>query len=992
MPPPAPLNVIALMTALTFPFDPQQLPRAGHRDWADTGLERLCEVTASAPDEAAFVTALADSADGRRLLDAVFGNSPFLGHAFEKETSFIRDFLAHGPDAVFAELIARLEAEVSGDTGEDHVMKVLRQIRQRVALLSGIADMSGIWPVTRVTQALSEFADSAIRLAVAHALRVAAARGGIALADDADPNRHSGFVILGMGKLGARELNYSSDIDLIVLFDPERISAPDKTALTQIFVRVTRSLVKLLSERTADGYVFRTDLRLRPDPSATPLAVSMDAALDYYESMGQNWERAAMIKARPVAGDIDAGYEFLDRLRPYIWRKHLDFAAIQDIHSIKRQITAQRGGGEIAVNGHNIKLGRGGIREIEFFTQTQQLIWGGREPELRTSETCRTLQGLVMIGQVTQDAADGMIRAYEYLRRVEHRLQMINDEQTQTLPKPDEDIEALAVFLGHRDGTDFRETLVGHLRFVESNYAALFEDSPDLGAGGALVFTGGEDHPETVETLEKMGFTDGSRVSAIIRGWHRGRYRATRAERSRQLLTELAPMLLQALARTSEPDTAMIRFDAYLAAQPAGVQLFSLFTANPRLLDLVAEILGNAPQLSDWLVRNPSCLDAVLSADFVDEIPTPEFLRADLERALAQANDIEDVLELTRRWAYEHKFQTGVQILRGVTDGRRAGPTLTAIADTSVTLLWDAIEAEFIRLHGRVAGGGTALIAMGKFGGGELAHRSDMDLVMVYDHDADATGSDGPKPLVPGLYFTRLAQRLIAGITARTGEGRLYELDMRLRPSGSKGPIASRFDGFEKYQREDAWTWEQMALTRARVVTAPAPLRQAIEAVIRESLTRRRDPVALAGEVASMRIRMAQEHKGQSIWDIKHRRGGLVDIEFTVQYLMLRHAADHPDILSPNTADALSRLVAAGLLDAATGADLQDTLALWQRLQGVLRLSAEGAFDGDNVTEGQRALLLEAGNAASFDALVEAMESAAATAKNHFERLVGGAR
>ncbi|MEX2617705.1 MAG: bifunctional [glutamine synthetase] adenylyltransferase/[glutamine synthetase]-adenylyl-L-tyrosine phosphorylase [Alphaproteobacteria bacterium] len=979
------------MSDLVFPFNPQQLPRAGHPDWTETGIERLHEIAAGAPEEADFVATLSASPDGRRLLHAVFGNSPFLGHAFERETPFIRDLLCRGPDAVLAALIGRLEAEIGEDTGESHVMSVLRKIRQRVALLVGIADMAGMWSVTRVTQALSEFADSAIRLAVGHALRVAAARGGIVLADSTDPNRHSGFVVLGMGKLGARELNYSSDIDLIVLFDPEKVSAPDKAALTQIFVRVTRSIVKLLSERTADGYVFRTDLRLRPDPSSTPLAVSMDAALDYYESMGQNWERAAMIKARPVAGDVDTGHEFLDRLRPYIWRKHLDFAAIQDIHSIKRQITAQRGGGEIAVNGHNIKLGRGGIREIEFFTQTQQLIWGGREPELRTPETCRTLQGLVTIGQVTQDTADGMVRAYEYLRRVEHRLQMINDEQTQTLPKPDEDIEALAIFLGHRDGADFRETLVEHLRFVESNYAALFEDSPDLGAGGALVFTGGEDHPETVETLEKMGFNDGSRVSAIIRGWHRGRYRATRAERSRQLLTELVPMLLQALARTSEPDTALIRFDAYLRAQPAGVQLFSLFTANPPLLDLVAEILGNAPQLSDWLVRSPSCLDAVLGTDFVDEIPTTALLRADLERALEQANDIEDVLELTRRWAYEHKFQAGVQILRGVTDGRRAGPTLTAIADVSITLLWDAIEAEFIRLHGRVAGGGTALIAMGKFGGGELAHRSDIDMVMVYDHEPDAGGSDGPKPLVPGLYFTRLAQRLIAGITARTSEGRLYELDMRLRPSGNKGPIASRLDGFAQYQRADAWTWEQMALTRARVVTAPEQLRQSVEGIIRESLTRERDPEALANEVASMRTRMAQEHKGQSIWDIKHRRGGLVDIEFIAQYLMLRHASEYPDTLSPNTADALTRLVSAGLLDPATGADLQDTLALWQRLQGVLRLSVEGAFDGENVTEGQRSLLVTAGGATDFDLLIKNMELAATTVRGHFERLVGHA-
>ena len=976
------------MLNLTFPFDPQHLPGPGHIAWAESGIQRFQESSQSDPEQAAFAENLSTDSDGRRLLEAVYGNSPFLGRCFEQESAFVQDFLARGADAVFADLIAAVEAEIGQDSSEAHVMSFLRRSRQRVALLVGLADMAGIWPIGAVTLALSKFADSAVRLAVSHMLRSAAARGGLELADSGDPNRDSGFVILGMGKLGARELNYSSDIDIIVLYDPQKVKTDEPIGLSQVFVRITRGIVKILNERTADGYVFRTDLRLRPDPSSTPLAISMEAALDYYESMGQNWERAAMIKARPIAGDVTVGDDFLQHIRPYIWRKHLDFAAIQDIHSIKRQITAHRGGGVVAVNGHNIKLGRGGIREIEFFAQTQQLIWGGREPDLRAPETRRTLQGLCDAGRITQDVATGMTTAYEYLRKVEHRLQMIDDEQTQTLPKADEDIESLAIFLGHKDGDEFRTTLLEYLGFVEQNYAGLFEESPDLGAGGTLVFTGEDDHPDTIEYLEKMGFDDGSRVSAIVRVWHRGRYRATRAERSRQLLTELVPILLQALARTSDPDTALIRFDAYLSALPAGVQLFSLFAANPPLVDLVAEIMGNAPQLSEWLQRNPSCLDAVLSADFFDEVATPDTLKADLDHALSQANDIEDVLELTRRWAYEHKFQVGTQVLRGVTDGRRAGPVLTAIADVSIIALWQAIEAEFIRLHGRVEGGGVALLAMGKLGGGELAHRSDLDLIFLYEHAPDASGSDGPKSLVPGLYFTRLAQRLITGITARTAEGRLYELDMRLRPSGDKGPIATRLDGFEQYHRESAWTWEQMALTRARVVTAPDGLRHKIDAIISASLTRNRDPGELVRDVAKMRLRIAQEHKGRSIWDIKHRRGGLVDIEFLAQYLMLRHGAEHPDILSQNTSDALSRLTAAGLLAQPAAEEIQDTLALWQRLQGALRLSAEGAFDGDSVTAGQRNLLVQAGDASDYEALTEKMDAAAKRALAHFERLI----
>ncbi len=975
------------MTDFAFPFDPSVLPGPGDRGHAETGLERLRDAVAGNAELEAFASALIGAAAGRALLEAVFGNSPFLGRCLLREIGTLRVFLAQGPDAALAKALGILDTQ-SAQNDEAAIMAALRRARRKIALLTALADMTELWRLDRVTGALSDFADRAAQIATAHLLRASAARGLISLAHGDDPNRESGFIVLGMGKLGARELNYSSDIDLIVLYDPEKIRTRDRAALGQAFVRLTRAFVRMLSERTADGYVFRTDLRLRPDPSATPLALSVQAAVEYYESTGQNWERAAMIKARPVAGDLAAGAEFLDQLRPFIWRRHLDFAAIEDIHSIKRQITAHRGGGEIAVNGHNIKLGRGGIREIEFFAQTQQLIWGGRNASLRMVETCAALRALGAARRITQDAASGMIGAYEYLRRVEHRLQMIEDEQTHTLPKSDDGIDAVAVFLGHDGGEDFRTVLLGHLGLVERNYAALFEDSPDLGGGETLVFTGNEDHPETIRSLEAMGFGDGPTVAAIVRGWHHGRYRATRTVRSRQLLTGLVPGLLAALARTAEPSTALIRFDAYLRALPAGVQLFSIFIANPPLIDLVAEIMGNVPSLSEWLHRNPSCLDAVLSADYFEAIEAPDDLHVGLEQALDQAGDIQDVLELTRRWAYEHKFQVGVQILRGATDGVRAGPALTAIADTSVTALWRAVEREFIRQHGTVPGGGAALLAMGKLGGGELAHRSDLDLIFIHNHDLDADASDGPKPLVPGLYFNRLVQRLITGITARTGEGRLYELDMRLRPSGNKGLIAVRLDGFEQYQREGAWTWERMALTRARIICAPDGLGSAVEAVIRDALTRGRDPKSLVSDVAVMRRHMAKEHPGNSVWDIKHRRGGLVDIEFIAQYLMLRHAAADPGILSPNTADALKRLAGAGYIDRDSASALQSALGLWQRLQGVLRLSAEGAFDRGMATEGQRALLVKAGGVAGFEQLTLEMNSAAAAVMEIYQRQI----
>ena len=976
------------MPELKLPFDPVTLPEASQPEKAEIGIERLVDRYKNDNGQSPFIETLIADSGGRRLLDSIFGNSGFLGQCILQDPAFLQELLAKGPDAAFQKVLLSLEPYRTADEGQDQIMSVLRVARRRVALLTAIADITAMWPLHRVTGSLSKFAGTATSVATAHLLRGAASQGALTIRNPDDPNLGSGYFVLGMGKLGAGELNYSSDIDLIVLFDPDKIVTDDEIGLRQVFVRATRALMRIFDERTTDGYVFRTDLRLRPDPSATPLAISVNAASEYYESMGQNWERAAMIKARPIGGDLEAGDDFLQNLRPYIWRKHLDFAAIEDIHSIKRQITAHRGGGEIAINGHNIKLGRGGIREIEFFAQTQQLIWGGRDPSLRMPGTCAALIGLATAGRTTDAVASEMIAAYEFLRRVEHRLQMIDDKQTHSLPNEDAEIDRLATFLGYPDGDRFRKDLLLHLGRVERHYANLFEDSADLGGGGALVFTGGDDHPETVRNLEEMGFSDGRTVSGIIRTWHHGRYRATRSERSRQLLTELTPGLLTALSRTAEPSTALLGFDTFLKALPAGVQIFSLFAANPPLLELVAEIMGNAPRLSEWLRRNPSCLDAVLSDGFFEEAATPELLTEHLALALRQANDFQDILDIVRRWTNEHKFQVGVQTLRGRSDGTKSGPTLSAIAETAIAATWRAVEAEFIQQHGSVAGGGMALLAFGKLGGREMTHRSDLDLVFIYDHDADATGSDGPKSLMPSVYFTRLSQRLITAITAQTGEGHLYELDMRLRPSGNKGPIASRLDGFDQYHGEQSWTWEHMAMTRARVFASPDPLRQSIEESLRRTLTRERDPDTLLADVAAMRERMAKEHTGKSIWDTKHLRGGLVDIEFIAQYLMLRHAASDPTVLSPNTADALARLGRANYLDADTHDALQDALGLWQRLQGVLRLTCEGDFDESRATAGQRDLLIRAGLVEDFDALKNRIRETASIAHAVFDRLI----
>jgi glutamate-ammonia-ligase adenylyltransferase len=690
-----------------------------------------------------------------------------------------------------------------------------------------------------------------------------------------------------------------------------------------------------------------------------------------------------MIKARPAAGDLAAGARFVDSLRPFIWRKNLDFEAIKDIHSIKRQIHAHRGGAAIAVGGHNIKLGRGGIREIEFFVQTQQLIWGGRRPALRTRSTVEGLARLVETGLVTADATDTLAGCYRYLRTLEHRLQMQDDRQTQTLPADPDGLDRIAAFMGAPDRAAFESELVGNLRAVELHYARLFEEAPDLTGPGNLVFTGIEDDPDTVRTLREMGYAEPQKVGTVVRAWHHGRYRAMRSTRARQILTELMPALLQAFARTVDPDAALARFDEVLARLPAGVQLFSLFLSNPSLLELVAQIAGSAPRLADQLARSPQQLDAVLQRDFYAAPPAADVLARDLADQLGQARDFQDTLDITRRWNNDRVFQVGIHILRDLVDPEAAAVHLTAIADAALSAVLAAVEAEIVKAHGRVPGGGFAIIGMGKLGGAELTVGADLDLLFIYDAPQDES-SDGERPLPASQYYTRLAQRFIAAVTAPTAEGKLYDIDMRLRPSGNAGPIATSLEAFAKYQRESAWTWEHMALTRARVIAGPAALAARFMDTVRTTLAAPRDADKLLADVADMRARMVRELRSDNLWNAKHVRGGFVDVEFIAQYLELKHANARPDVLSANTADALMRLASAGLLDAVAADQLTGALHIWRRVQGMLRLTIGTTFDETSAPQGLKVALARTVGAVDFAAARGIVAAAADAAHRRF--------
>jgi [glutamine synthetase] adenylyltransferase / [glutamine synthetase]-adenylyl-L-tyrosine phosphorylase len=934
-----------------------------------------------------FSTSIPSAA--RPLLETMADSSIYLRDLLLKFPTDTAHMLCAVPEDELERLCEQCRT-ISAASDLDEVRRNLRIMKSRVALLVALADISGVWTLEEVTNALTRFADTATQTALDVLLRQASNAGKFNPRNSEAPSEGCGYTILAMGKHGAHELNYSSDIDLIVLYDPEIAPLADGVEPSTFFVRLTRSLVALLQDMTEDGYVLRVDLRLRPDPRATQVAIAVEAAAVYYEYQGQNWERAAMIKARAAAGDITLGEGFLDRLKPYIWRRYLDFAAIADVQSLKRQIHAVKGHGSIAINGHNLKLGRGGIREIEFFVQTQQLIAGGRTPQLRGRQTLSMLAALADAGWITPAVRDDMTDAYRLLRMLEHRVQMLRDQQDHCLPTTDEELVQFSILAGFSSSTELRRQLQAVLETVQRHYQALFETAGELASDtGNLVFTGGEDDPGTIETLKQLGFLDASEVSATIRGWHFGRYPATRTARSRELLTELMPQLLKTLAETGDAGQAFIAFDAFLRGLPAGVQLFSMLKANPQLLELIARILGTAPRLAAQLSRQPRILEAVLEPGFFGPFPTSDELHRLANAVLPDGLPLEECMDRARTLGREQMFRIGVRVLSETLTAAEAGNAYANVADTLLVRLHRAVTQDMVSRHGDVVGGDSAIIAMGKLGGREMTASSDLDLILVYDHKPDAENSDGLKPLSVQQYFSRLTQRLLTAITAPTAEGILYEADMRLRPSGSKGPVAVSLPSFIEYQRNSAWTWEKLALTRARVVSASPALRVKIESAISEALTRNNDHAAVCKDARDMRQLMLREHQSADRWDIKRKRGGLVDIEFIAQTLQLSGAEQQPAILKTNTREALIALMEAGALDKRDGAHLVEAHRLYSALTQVLRLCLEREFDPISAPLALHRLLAGAAMQPSLAATEALLDERAAEVSEIFGKIIG---
>jgi glutamate-ammonia-ligase adenylyltransferase len=887
------------------------------------------------------------------LVRGTAGCSPFLRGLLEREAAWCEEALTLPPEAALDRLLADAAALAPKDAPEG-----LRVAKRRTALLVALADLGGVWPVEAVTGALTRLADTAVATALHAELEPLVARGKLPGQTEADLPAACGMVVLAMGKMGAGELNYSSDIDLIVLFDDSRYPGDAYLEARTQLIRATRRMAATLSDITSDGYVFRTDLRLRPDASVTPVCLAMEAAERYYESLGRTWERAAYIKARPCAGDIAAGDRFLQRLTPFVWRKHLDYAAIEEAHDMRLRIREHKGLHGDGLEGRNLKLAPGGIREIEFFTQTRQLIAGGRDPDLRVRGTVDGLARLAEKGWIPDDVADTLTADYRAHREVEHRLQMIADQQTHALPTTKDGFARLAAFMD-RDVADLRAELADRIARVR-------------GIADSFFAPGRATRPDP--TLSPA-------AAEIVARWPN--YPALRSDRALRIFQRLRPELLRRLAALDRPEEALAHLDGFLAGLPAGVQLFSLFEANPQLIDLFLDIASTAPGLAAYLSRNSQVFDAVIGGDFFSPWPGRAPLESDLTQRLAQIADYERRLDTARRWQKEWHFRIGVHHLRGLIHGDEAAREYADLAGAVLTVVWNAVVAEFTRKYGPPPGNGAAVLGMGSLGAERLTATSDLDLIVIYD-PGQAETSTGPRPLPARTYYARLTQALVTALTAQMSEGRLYEADMRLRPSGRQGPVATSISSFETYQREEAWTWEHLALTRARPVAGDAALCERIEAFRRDLLAAPWDAAKVLADTAAMRTRLAEARPGQGPLEAKHGPGRLQDIALLAQAAaLLAGAPDRrtwPQLAAGQDALALSDMDLETLIKS-------DRL-MW-RVQAATRLVTGGTVDPDAMGQGGRALLLRETDASDMADLETRLAEAAAASDRIISRALG---
>ncbi len=845
----------------------------------------------------------------------VWACSEFVARACTRDPAMLRELLDSGDLATAyasGQYAARLAERLDGAANEEQLSTRLRRCRNREMVRIAWRDLTGLAALEETLGDLSELADAATDSALEKLYGWYCERFGVPRDAQGEAQR---LIVLGMGKLGGRELNYSSDIDLIFVFpQPGETDGRRSVGNEEFFRRLGQSLIKLLQERTAEGFVFRVDLRLRPFGESGPLVLPASGFEDYYQNHGREWERYALIKARVIAGDRNAGEQLLEQLRPFVYRRYLDYGAFEELRTMKAMIAreVQRKGLQ-----HNIKLGPGGIREIEFIGQVFQLIYGGREPTLRERGILKVLDRLAGTGRLPAGIVAELKQAYAFLRRTENRLQAWADQQTHILPEAAPARRRLAYAMGFADWESFAEALQLQQERVSKQFALVFatphlepqEQTATTELDFAALWRGDVGAENAVRLLREQGFEEPAVAWEKLQNLKQSLSYRSLSRRGRDRMDRLLPLLLNAVRPTAAPTVALERVLQLLETVARRSVYLALLGDNPLVLSQLVKLCAASVWIGQHLARYPLLLDELLDPATLYQPPELARLGGELEAYLerAGADDTEQLLDILRHFKHTQVLRVAAADVSDAIPLMIVSDHLTEIAEVLLRKVLELAWADLVPRYGRPCGvedgrqrqAGFAIVAYGKLGGIELNYGSDLDLVFLHDSGGEQQITTGPRALDNPTFFARLVQRIIYWLTTRTGAGELYAVDTRLRPSGRAGLLVSSFDAFAEYQRHQAWTWEHQALVRARVVAGPPELAARFDAIRREVLSRERDPVKLRREVREMRERMRQElGSDRPGWfDLKQDRGGIADIEFMVQYEVLANARRYPDLL-----------------------------------------------------------------------------------------------
>jgi [glutamine synthetase] adenylyltransferase / [glutamine synthetase]-adenylyl-L-tyrosine phosphorylase len=934
------------------------LKRSGDPDMALNHLERFLNEI----DRSRFIIEVKERPAVLMDLIVLFGASRFLAsHCIATASATLRllchpAYLAHPADK---ELLAdRLAAMLQGLTKDEDLFRMLRLFRKQEMLRIGLRDLLGRADLTETVAELSNLAEVCLQAAYERAETELRNRFGAPLIQSDDGSvRTAGFAVIGMGKLGGKELNFSSDIDLMYVYsadgETEGVPGPDGSPANRIsnhqyFIKLAEKVSAAIGQNTADGFVFRVDLRLRPEGQRGPLAQSLGGYEIYYESWGQTWERSALIKARPVAGDEAVGREFLVRITPFVYRKYLDFGAIVEIREMKQKIN--RDVEQKGKTHRDVKLGYGGIREIEFLVQALQLIYGGRDRGLRERNTVIALHTLAQKGLLTYQEIAELAKAYAFLRTVEHRIQILNDLQSQTLPAGEAELRSLARRTGYLEPGREAEALLSdytaYTHQVRSIYDKLLSQSdqsrdeersqPEF---SALLWPEISEQ-EAVDILGRYGFRDPSRAYRNIVLLREGQAFVHQTPRSRRVFNEMFPLLFGEIASSPDPDMALNYFESYLASHGSWDAFQAFMRQDVRALKVLVSVFGNSEYFSRMLVRSPALLEDLMDASREIGLGSSAFLLKGLTAALDKAATITDKLDSLRRFKHREELRIGMADLMGTIPLPAVCRSLSRLADACLGAALDLAAHETAKRCG-VDGscGGLAVIGAGKLGGRELIYGSDLDILFVYDETRAAAPPPG---MTVFEYFSKMAERAISYLTTMTREGFAYRVDTRLRPTGSKGPLVQSLSAFGAYYASRAETWERQSLVNSRFVAGDRKVGKELRDTLQGLIYRDDDPAGLAVEVRVMRKRM-QEERGKedaSQYNIKQGTGGLVDIEFLAQYLQLRHGKQHAGVRIPGTINALRALRKEGILSRENHRLLCDAYLFLRRLESRLRIVA----------------------------------------------------